>query len=1115
MARRLSLLVLLVALAATPAAALEECRLLRQPDIQGDRIVFVYAADLWTVARAGGVAQRITSHEGIERFPKFSPDGRTIAFTAEYDGNFDAFTVPVEGGEPTRLTFHPAPDQVAEWYPDGKSILIRSPRASFIGRFDRFFKVPAGGGFEELLALPQAGYASFSGDAHQIAFITPSYDNRTWKRYKGGNAPEIWVYDFDKNTSEKITDWPGADEWPMWHGRTIYYSSDRGGRTANIWAYDVDKKQHRQVTKFTEYDVKWPSIGGDSLVFENGGYLYVMDLPGEKPVKIQVLVPDDKPAARAEYRNVSRFINGFGLSPSAKRAVFDARGDIFTVPAEKGDVRNLTQSPASRERDPAWSPDGKWIAYLSDASGEYEIHVIGSDGKTPDRQVTHSKGKEITYRYGPRWSPDSKKIAFSDKTMSVWYCDVDNGKLTKVDEGTDGEIFDYQWSGDSKWITYTRPNHAGFNQVVLYSLDSGKVTPLSTGMTDDSSPVFDPEGKYVFFISRRTLHPEFGGFELNLHFSATDKIYAATLRADIGSPVTPESDEETGEEKKDDKDGKDGKKDDKKEDKAADAGKKDDSGKDEKKDEKKDDKPPKPVEIQLEGIGSRVAELPIPVGRYAVLSAYKDKLVYLKIDQPAGDDDGGDPAPNASLHMFDFKERKDKTIVSGVNPGYDVSKDGGKVLYHSRDIYGILDAKDGKKVGDGKIESGSLMTMVDPRKEWMQMYNEAWRLERDFYYDPAMGGLDWKAVGERYRQLVPYVAHRADLNYILGELQGELSTSHAYVGGGDVPQMPRTNVGLLGADYDLDAKSGLYRFKTIYRDRDWNSNVSAPLGEPGIGVKEGDYLLSVNGRPVKAPQNLYEAFIGTSGTQTVIAVGSTPDDPKPRTYTVKPTGGEGSLRYTAWVNGNREKVAKATNGRVAYIHVPNTATAGIQEFTKQYYPQVDREGLIVDERFNGGGFIPDFFVERLRRKTMTYWSNRDGNDFRTPGTSLDGPKCILVNEYAGSGGDAFPYYFRLLGIGPVIGKRTWGGLVGISHNIPFVDGGAVTMPDFGMWDPAKGDWAVENHGVDPDIEVENAPDLMVSGRDPQLERGIQYVMEQLRDHPVKKPTRPAYKVQQQ
>jgi tricorn protease len=485
--------------------------------------------------------------------------------------------------------------------------------------------------------------------------------------------------------------------------------------------------------------------------------------------------------------------------------------------------------------------------------------------------------------------------------------------------------------------------------------------------------------------------------------------------------------------------------------------------------------------------------------------------VYIALDEPNPDDDG--PGTGA-IHVFDLEKRKDKTVISGVAAAGSVSKDGGKVLYKAGETYGIVETNEGQKVGDGKLKTEGLMTLVDPHQEWMQMYNEAWRLERDFYYDPAMGGLDWKAIGERYRQLVPFVAHRADLNYILGELQGELSTSHAYVGGGEMPDVPHVDIGLLGADYDFDAASGLYRFKTIYRDRDWNSRVPAPLGQPGIGVKEGDLLLEVNGMPVRAPMNVFAAFVGTTGKQTQIKVGASANDPKARTYTVVPIASEAPLRYTAWVEGNREKVEKATGGRIAYIHVPNTALAGIQEFTKQYYPQVDKQGIIVDERFNGGGFIPDFLVERLWRKTWVAWTNRDGEGFRTPQTAIDGPKCILINEYAGSGGDAFPFYFRMQGLGPVIGKRTWGGLVGISHNLPLVDGGVITMPDFGMYDPRTGQWLVENHGVDPDIEVENAPDLMVSGHDPQLEKAIEWSLDQLKTNPPVAFKRPPYKVQE-
>ncbi|HTQ48592.1 MAG TPA: S41 family peptidase [Polyangiaceae bacterium] len=1083
MFRRIVATLLALAAWAAPAFALEDCRLMRMPDIQGDRIVFVYAGDLWTVARGGGVAARLTSSEGIEQFPKFSPDGAMIAFTAEYDGNVDAYTIPTAGGEPKRLTWHPGADQVAEWYPDGKSLLLRSTRSSAMPRYSRFFKVPADGGFEQLLPLPTAGYASLSSDGNLLAFVSPSYDNRTWKHYRGGNAPNIWVYDFAKNTSECITkDWDGPDEWPMFHGRTVYYCSDRGGKQANIWAYDLDKKTQRQVTKFDEYDVKWPSIGSDAMVFENGGWLWVMDLPSEKLTKISVLVPDDKPATRAEYRPVGDHLGGFDLSPSGKRVVVEARGELFSVPAEKGDVRNLTNTPGARERDPAWSPDGKWVAYLSDRSGEYQVHVVGADGKAPDRQVTH---EGATFRYPPRWSPDSKKVAFSDKTNRLYWVDMASGKITLVTHSDYGEIREYDWSGDSKWICFTQPSPATLGTIRLYSLESGKVTAVTDGMEDDFSPSFDPEGRYLYFVSRRTFSPDFGAFELDMHFDATDKLYAMALQDSTPSPVAPQSDEETG-----------------------DASEKSEGDKGDKGGKGAAAKPAETaMHIDLAGLGQRVAELPVAAGRYHGLTAIKGKVVWVAIDE-SPDENGQAPV---SLHFLDLDKREDKTALSGIDDGYALSKDGGKVLYRKDGSLGIVDLAEKQKAGDGKLDTGALMAWVDPKQEWMQMFNEAWRLERDFYYDPAMGGLDWKAVGERYRQLVPYVAHRADLNYILGELLGELGTSHTYVGGGEMPRVAHTSVGLLGVDWGLDAASGLYRFQKIYRARDWNSNVHAPLGEPGIDVREGDLLLAVDGRPVRSPENVYAAFTGTADQLTTIQVGSSANDPHPRSYKVKPIASEQTLRYVDWVHANWEKVQKATDGRIAYIHVPNTAVQGMQEFSKGFYPQVDKDGIIVDERFNGGGFIPDFFVEHLERTTWTYWSQRDGESVRTPTTSIDGPKCILVNEYAGSGGDAFPFYFRMRGLGPVIGKRTWGGLVGISHDLPLVDGGAVTMPDFGVYS-TDGKWIVENHGVDPDMEVENTPESVVDGHDLQLEKAIEYELDQLKQHPVTRPKHPPYKV---
>ena len=732
-----------------------------------------------------------------------------------------------------------------------------------------------------------------------------------------------------------------------------------------------------------------------------------------------------------------------------------------------------------RERDPSWSPDGRWIAYLSDRSGEYQLHVVGSDGRTPDRQVTH---EGATFRYAPQWSPDSKKLVFSDKTRRLWWADVATGRISPVTYSENGEIRDYVWSGDSKWICFSAPTAAGFGTIQLYSLDTGKVTAVTDGLNDDVNPAFDPDGHYLYFVSRRTFTPEFGAFELNIHFSATDKLYAMTLQDTTASPVAPESDEEV----------------------PADA---DDGGKD--KDKGKDTKAAPAMHVDLAGLGSRVAELPVAAGRYHGLAAVKNKVVWLAAEGTPDENGGG---TSLSLHVLDFDKREDKTVLAGIDDGFALSKDGGKVLYHKDGVFGITDLAEGKKPGDGKIDTGSLMAWVDPRLEWRQMFDEAWRLERDFYYDPAMGGLDWKAVGERYRQLLPYVAHRSDLNYILGELIGELGTSHTYVSGGDLPHVAHVGVGLLGADWSLDAASGCYRFERIYRGRDWNSEVHAPLGEPGIAVKEGDLLLEVNGHAVRSPENVYAAFTGTADQQTTIKVGSSASDARARTYTVKPVASEASLRYVAWVRSNYDRVQAATGGRVAYVHVPNTATAGIQEFSKGFFPQIDKQGIIVDERFNGGGFIPDFFVERLSRSTWTYWSQREGRSFRTPATAIDGPKCILANEYAGSGGDAFPYYFRLRGCGPVIGKRTWGGLVGISHDLPLVDGGSVTMPDFGIYSP-DGKWIVENHGVDPDYEVENTPESMIAGHDLQLERAIQYELDQLAQHPQVWPQHPPYKVQ--
>lgn len=1089
--------VLLAGAAARPAVA-AETRLMRQPNIHGDRIVFVYGGDLWMVGRGGGLATKLTNHIGTEVFPMFSPDGKTVAFTAEYDGNADVFTIPATGGEPTRLTWHPLPDRVASWYPDGRSILFRSPRASFSYRFDRFCRVPVEGGFAEVLPLPVGGPACFSPDGRKIAYDSPSMEQRTWKRYQGGSAPEILVYDFDRNSTEKITDWKGTDEFPMWYGNTIYFDSDRDDKL-NIWAYDVNTKATRQVTKFNEYDVKWPSLGPDAIVFENGGWLYVMDLPSEKVTKLSVEVPADRVLTRAELQNVSHYVSGAGVSPSAKRVAVEARGDIFTVPAKKGTWRNLTNSPGVRERGPAWSPDGRWVAYWSDRGGEYQICLRPQDGKGEERQLTRlSSG----YGFQLVWSPDSKSLLYSDQTGTLYLVGVKGGGLTRIDKSDMGDLNEYGWSTDSKWVVYSKAADNYYSVPWLYSVKDGKSTAIGDGLTDDQNPVVSADGKYLFFRSNRHFAPQLGAFDNAYIFPDATGLYLYTLAADTESPLKVQSDEETPAPEKKDEEKKGGE----------DKGGKAEKGKGEEGKEGEGDKAAD-AKIDLAGLTGRLVKLPVSPGNYFGLAAGKGKLFYLSVDAGpigGGDDDEDGPPRGATLKFFDLEEREEKTVMSGVN-GFELSGDGSKILVAlGGGGLALIDPAPGQKAED-KLPVDDLQAVVDPKAEWKQMFDEAWRLERDFFYDPNMHGVDWKEMHDRYGQLVPYAAHRSDLNYLLGELIAELDCSHAYVGGGEYPRVPRVGVGLLGADYELDAASGRYRFSKIFRESEWNQDVTAPLGAPGVNVKEGDYLLRVNGQDLKAPTDVFAVFQGTAGRPISILVNSKPDTAGAKEYLVDPVGNEGDLRYTDWVSGNRKKVAEATGGRVAYIHVPDTAVRGQVEFSKGFYSQIDREGLILDGRFNSGGWIPDVLVQTLARKPLSWWARREYKSFRTPNQALAGPKVCLTNEYAGSGGDAVPYYFREWGLGPLVGKRTWGGLVGISRNLPLVDGGGVTIPDFGFYN-VKGQWDVENHGVDMDVEVEQWPHLMVEGKDPQLEKAIEIINQQLREKPPQKPAPPKYPV---
>ena len=926
-----------------------DARMLRFPDISSDKIVFSYAGDLWTVAKEGGVARRLSSPKGNEMFPKFSPDGTMIAFSGNYDGNTDVYIVGAEGGSPTRLTHHPDSDLVVEWYPDGQHVLYRSRMASSSGRFNRFFKQSIDGGLPQTLPLPYGELASFSPDGSRIAFQFISRELRNWKRYRGGMASDLWLYDFLNNSSEKLTDFLGTDAVPMWHEDTIYFLSDRDDKARlNIWAYELPTKRFKQVTHFADYDVKWPSLGPDAIVFENAGRLHVLDLASEAVTALDIKVLDDLPQVRKELKSVSNRIGGFSVSPSGKRALFEARGEIFTVPAKHGSVRDLTNTSGVAERDPAWSPDGKHIVYLSDASGEYELTLRSSDGKGEPRQLTEGAS---TFRYSPIWSPDSKSIAFSDKTGSLYIADANDGEITFVDKDEWTTLSHYTWSSDSRWLAYAKHGANRQGNVMIYDTNDATVRQVTSDFYADSDPVFDVGGKYLFFRSNRSFSPLYGDMDDTWIYPNSTQLYAVTLQTDAPSPLAPRSDEEEFEEAKEEK------KDDVakevedeakpsdpndpnavSEDEEADV-----SG--EKKDEDKEEDEPEPVKIDFDGFERRVVELPIQAGNYGALASVEGKLLFLR-GAPSGANRSGGPSGN--LLYYDLKEREEKTVLDGIDT-YTLSADGKKIMYKSRSTYGIVDVGANKKVGDGKVASGDLKAWINPREEWQQIFNEAWRIQRDFFYDPYMHGVDWDAMKDRYGSLLPYIVDRGDLNYVIGEMIAELNASHAYIGGGDIEGPERLNVGLLGCDFELDQDSDAYRIGKIYEPGKWDAEPRSPLRAPGLDVREGDYLLAVNGRPLETSEDPWAAFQGLAGQVVALTIGRTPDVNDANDILVKPISSESQLRYCAWVEANRQKVEEATQGRIGYIYVPNTGTQGQNELVRQFNPQWTKEGLIVDE----------------------------------------------------------------------------------------------------------------------------------------------------------------------
>ncbi len=959
----------LFAMAALPAAAaaadpvfaepdFDDARLLRNPDIHGDTIVFCYAGDLWTVPAAGGEARRLTTSNGYQSQPKFSPDGRRIAFSGNYDGNNDVYVMDAAGGEPARLTWHPDWDRVIDWQPDGESVRFQSPRASHTGRDLQLFTVDAGGGLPSQMVLPTAGLSSYSPDGKRIAFNRITREHRTWKRYKGGMAQDIWIYDFEKNDTQQVTDWIGTDNFPMWQGDTVYYTSDSTGRL-QIWAYDTASGLRRQVTFHDEYDVKYPSQGPGAIVYENGGWLYVLDLATEQTRKVTVSLRSDNVWTRPGVKAVDDLITSGAVAPDAKRAVFSARGDIFTVPAEKGDVRNLTATPGVRELAPAWSPDGRWMAYLSDQSGEYEIWLRPADGKGEAKQLT--KGAD-TYKMQMGWSPDSKHLVVNDADMNLWLVDAESGSLKKIDHSVSGEIDEWSWSPHGGWLAYAKGEENGFRSIFLYQVDGGKVHRVTSDFTDDSAPAFDDEGDYLFFVSGRHFNPTIGGYDLKPIWANMDGIYVLTLREDVAHPFPPESDEVAVE---DDEEGDD------------------EDAKDEKKDEDEDDaKDEESIGIDLDGLFDRQVALDVSEGNYYSLQFAKDKLFYMSRPFTPGGGRGNGRA-QASIQVFDMEEREAKAVLDNAD-GFALSASGEKLLYRASGKYGIIDAKADQKPADKPLRTDEMEARVDPRAEWRQMFRDGWRQERDFFYDPGMHGVDWNHMYQRYGQLIPYVAHGSDFSYVMGELIGELNSSHSYVRPGDRPDEKRVGTGLLGCTFALDARSGRYTIDRLLTERDWNSDTPTPLHQPGFEVASGDYLLAVDGVDLKAGANPYSLFENKVGKQVVLTVADDADGKNSRDVTVEPIRSDMDLRYEAWVQKNRRLVDELSGGKIGYLHMPNTAVGGQIGFAKGYYPNLRKDGLIIDERFNGGGFIPDFFMNILRQKLVNLWKPRYGQDWRTP-----------------------------------------------------------------------------------------------------------------------------------
>ncbi|MEP7078496.1 MAG: PDZ domain-containing protein [Chthoniobacterales bacterium] len=1084
-------------------------RLLRFPTTNGRQIVFCYAGELYTVGREGGIARRLTSGPGYTSFPRFSADGTQLAFTSQYDGNTEVYVMPGEGGAPKRLTTtatlgrddisdRMGPNNIVMTWENTKPLIVFRSRMKSYNSFNgQLYTVGLDAELPQQLPFPRGGFASFSPDDSKMAFNRVFREFRTWKHYRGGMSDDVWIHDFKTGKTENLTNDPGQDICPMWGPDShIYFISDRDGRM-NLFSTNLANKETRQLTTFKDFDIKFPSIGKDAIVFEQAGQIWRYDLASGQAAAVPIEIKEDLASGRSALVDASKHIESANLAPDGQRVAVVARGDLFSVPAKQGTPRDLTKSSNAHERDAVWSPDGKWIAYNSDATGENELYVRSQDGKGQPQQVTNGAD---TYYYQVIWSPDSKKLLWADRLQRLRYVDVATKAVTQVDQDKFGEFQSYDWSPDSQWIAWSRPEENGLPKVYLSSTADKKANAITDDWYGSTNVSFSDDGKYLMLSSARDFKPTFGEGEFMNVYRDMERIYLVTLAKETEPPLGPRSDEVGKGDKKD-------------KDKEGDAKKNDDK---DKKGEGKDAKPKPPVivKVDLDGIRDRIAGVEITPANYSDIRMVDGRIFYLRrtvADDPGDEDDeeGGGSDRKAHLCVYSLEDRKE-TVLGDVN-AYQITADGKKMLVRIKKDYAIVDLpKDKLETKDHEFKPAALDMQLDRHAEWNQMYFESWRQMRDFFFSPTMNGFDWKAMRDKYAALLPFVNHRNDLTYLMGELIAELNNGHAYVAGGERPEMPRIKLGLLGAEFSRDPATRAYRIDRILPGENWDKHTRSPLTAIGLNVRPGDYVLAINGTPVSTLANLYDALIGTADKQVILRVNSKPSDDGGRDITVVPTADEAPLYYLAWVQKNIDEVSKKTGGEVGYIHIPDMGQPGLNEFTKLYFPQIRKKALIVDVRGNGGGFVSPLVIERLRRTLVMVEIARNGVPQPDPPQAFLGPMVTLIDEFSASDGDIFPYRFKSLGMGKLIGKRTWGGVIGIRDPLPLADGGQFFKPEFAPYGKDGKEWIIESHGVDPDIVVDNDPAKEFHGEDQQLDRAIQEIQEDLKTKRYDLPPVPPY-----